>query len=79
MNDQERTEELTPAEARVVWLLAVLRTEAPDGSALARAVLRTARWQLVVRGLARTVADLALAFANGVAVLFGLGTGSRRG
>lgn len=79
MNDEERGEELTPAEARLVRLLAVLRAEAPDGSALARAVLRTARWQLVVRGLARTVADLAFAVANGVAVLFGFGPGSRRG
>ena len=80
MNDEGRAEDaVTPAEERLTRLLALLRVELRDGAELPQAIVRRARWQLIVRSFARTVADIAGAVAGGVAVLLGLGSGSRRG
>ncbi len=78
MTDGEVRGELSPAERRLVALLALLKTEDADGSGLAAAVLRRARWQLLVRDLARSVASVAVAVGEGVAILVGV-TGRRHG
>lgn len=79
MNDEPAAEELSPAEQRLVRLLALLRAERVDAPGLASAVARTARWQLVVRELARSLASIAVAVAEGVGLLFGLGGQGGRG
>ena len=71
MTDGDVRDELTPAERRLVALLALLKTEDGDGSGLSQAVLRRARWQLVVRDLARSFANVAVAVGHGVAILMG--------
>jgi hypothetical protein len=78
MNDERRRDDLTPSEERLVRLLLLLRAEPVDGSAVTNAVMRAARWQLVVRGVARALSDVALAVAEGVAMIAGVGR-SRRG
>ena len=68
----------TAAERRLVGLLAALRGAAPPvDAALAREVMRTARWQHAVRVPLRTAGLLAAAIAEGVGVL--LSGGRRRG
>jgi len=78
VTDGEVREELTPAERRLVALLALLRTENGDGSRLPSAVLRRARWQLLVRDLARTLASIAAAVGQGLAILVGPTAGRHR-
>jgi hypothetical protein len=79
MNAEPPAEELSPAEQRLVRLLALLRAERVDAPALASAVVRTARWQLVVRELARSLASIAVAVVEGAGLLFGFGAQGRRG
>jgi hypothetical protein len=73
MNDEGRRDDLTSSEERLVRLLLLLRAEPVDGSAVTDAVMRAARWQVLVRGVARALSDVALAVAEGVAVIVGIG------
>lgn len=75
----ETSERLTPSEERLAGLLVLLRDErVPDGADLTEAVVRTARWQLVLRGAGLAVADVAAAVVHGLAILVGV-PGRRRG
>jgi hypothetical protein len=78
MTDHERPEELTPSEERLLRLLLLLRVEPPDNGALAEAVVRTARWQLLLRGVVNAIGNVATAAAESLAILAGLGPGSKR-
>ena len=62
-----------PAEDRVTHYLAELHDEplAPD-SALARSIVRRARWQEALRTPARAVGALGSAVGEGLAVVLGL-------
>ena len=64
-------EELTPAEARARDLLAQLRgaPTVTTGTALAHRVVRTARWQRVVRGALAGAGHVLGALGEGVATL----------
>ena len=81
MNDERRrTEDLTPAEERLVTLLRLLRADAPRSDpALTEAVVRTARWQLVVKGVLSAVGGFAAAAGDVLAALTGTRGGTRRG
>ncbi len=79
MND-DRTpdEDLTPAEERLLALLTLLRAEAPRSDrALTEAVIRTARWQLVLLGVFRAVGGFATATVDTLAAILGIRAGSR--
>ncbi len=69
--------ELGPAEQRLVRLLALLRVEPGDSQGLTGEVMRTARWQLVVRDFAGALGGIASAIGSGIAVLLGGGFGRR--
>ena len=72
-------DELTPAEQRVVTLLALLRAEpVPGDGTFVGTVMRTVRWQRVVRELAGAIAGLAAAVADGVALVLGVPRRSER-
>jgi hypothetical protein len=71
VSEGEVREELTPAERRLVGLLALLRIENGEAPGLTQAVVRRARWQLLVRDLARTAGLIATAIGNGVSLLLG--------
>ena len=62
---------LGPAEQRLVRLLALLRVEPGDSQGLTSEVMRTARWQLVVRDLAGALGGIAAAIGSGIGVLLG--------
>ncbi len=66
-------DELTPAEERLLRLLALLQLERQDGGALTHAVMWRVRLQYVARGLARAVAQLAAAVADGLSLVLKLG------
>ena len=76
MNDETR--ELSPeAERRLAEHLDLLRTDRPQpGVALARRVVRTARWQRVVRAPLRVVGMIAGSLLDGIMRL--VGPGQRR-
>ena len=80
MNDDRRRDDevLTPAEERLLALLTLLRAETPPSDpGLTSAVMRTARWQLVVRGMFRAVGGFATVTADAFAVLLGIRPGSK--
>jgi hypothetical protein len=60
---------MTPAERELVALLELLRTERLEpGEELATAVIRTVRWQVLVRGTIVLIGDLAGSMATLVAL-----------
>ena len=73
-------DESTPgaAEERLMVLLEVLRADAarPDESIDER-VMRTARWQYLVRGVLSVLNDLAALLVDGVVLMLGLRRPSR--
>jgi hypothetical protein len=73
VSDGPRNEDLSPAEARLVRLLALLAPAPPGDPSFARSVVRIARWQLLFRELGWAVAAVATAVADGVALIAGLG------
>lgn len=79
MNDERGRDPLSPAEQRLVRLLALLRSDLVEAPPLAPAVMRVARWQLLVRDLARSLASIAVAVVEGVGLLIGLGGQRSRG
>ncbi len=79
MND-DRTpdEDLTPAEERLLALLTLLRAETPRSDrTLTEAVMRTARWQLVLAGVFRAVGGFATTTVDTIASILGIRAGSR--
>ena len=72
MNDEPRDEPLSAAEERLLAYLLLLRVEAQEaGAPGAQSVMRTVRWQLMIRSVVRAVGDLAAAIADGVTALVG--------
>ncbi len=67
----EADEPLTPAEERLVRLLVLLRVDL-EGRDVTGPVLRTAQWQLLVRGVLRAAGATFGAAGDAVSVLFGL-------
>jgi hypothetical protein len=77
-DDGAREEELSPAEERLVALLALLRAEAPRSDrALTHAVMRTARWQLVLQNVFRVVGGFAGMTVDALAAILGIRSGPR--
>ena len=77
-DDRTREDELTPAEERLLALLTLLRAETPPSDpALTNAVMRTARWQVLVRGMFRAVGGFATVTADAFAAILGIRTGPR--
>jgi hypothetical protein len=69
-------DDLTPAEERLVRLLALVRVHAEVAqTSLQHAVVHRVRWQLLSKQLAHAIAEIAGAVADGIALVFG--TGSR--
>jgi hypothetical protein len=81
VNDEARPDDqLTPSEERLLSLLLLFSADRPEADAsLTDSVLRTVRWQLLVRGFARTMASLASAVGEGLGILLGIRTGPRKG
>ena len=64
-------EDLTPAEEQLVALLELLRAERLDaGENLVDAVMRSARWQVVVRGTLVLIDDLVGSMAGALGLFF---------
>jgi hypothetical protein len=77
-DDRTLEDELTPAEERLVALLTLLRAETPRSDrALTHAVIRTARWQLLLRSVFRTVGGFAGVTVDALAAILGMRTGPR--
>lgn len=73
MADATPPEDLSPAERRLQEHLTLLRAEPPRPSAaLVPRVIRTARWQRVVRPPARVASIIAMGVVEGVGALLGL-------
>lgn len=71
--DGGESELLSPAEARLVALLELLRLEAPRAEdSLTERVMRTARWQYALRGTLRLLSEIVAALTEGLALVFGL-------
>ena len=70
MNEQDGTERLSPAEERLVRVMAILRAEAEaaDGP-IRRAVMSRLRLQLLARTLTRAIGGIAGALADGLALV----------
>jgi hypothetical protein len=78
MNDDPRREELSPAEERLLALLTLLRADAPRSDrALTQAVIRTARWQLLLRGVFRALGGFATVTVDALAAVLGIRIGPR--
>jgi hypothetical protein len=72
VSDPTGGDRLTPAEERLVRLLALLRVHTDEAqTSLQRAVLHRVRWQLISRHVARAIAEIAGAVADGVALVLG--------
>jgi hypothetical protein len=66
---------LTPAEERLVRLLALVRVHAEVAqTSLQHTVIHRVRWQLLSKHLARAAAEIMAAVADGVALVFGPGS-----
>lgn len=79
MSDVFGEDELTPAERRLVALLALVRVDAPRTSpAFTRAVMRTVRWQSAAREALSALANLAAAVVGGAGVLLPRGRRKNR-
>jgi hypothetical protein len=77
-DDRTRDEELTPAEERLLALLTLLRADAPRSDrALTHAVIRTARWQLVLHGVFRAVGGFAAVTVDALVAILGIRGGPR--
>lgn len=73
MSARSGEDPLTPAEARLVALLVVLRSDAPrPGEPLRAAVMRAVRWQHLVRGVVVELSDLLAGVGDAVLRLSGL-------
>lgn len=64
---------MTPAERRLLDVVAVLRGEGPDNPMLAPRVIHTARWQRAVRVPLAAMGRLAGTVADGFGLLAGIG------
>jgi hypothetical protein len=74
VNDDAQ-DRLTPAEERLVRLLALLRVQAEEAqTSLQQAVMQRVRWQLLARQLGHAVAQIAGALTDGLALVFGAGS-----
>jgi hypothetical protein len=63
---------LTPAEERLVRLLALVRVHAELAqTSLHQGVVNRVRWQLLSKQLARAMAEIMGAVADGIALVFG--------
>lgn len=63
--------DLTPAEEQLVALLELLRAERLEADeAMVEAVLRSARWQVVVRGAILLIDDLVGTVAGALGLVF---------
>jgi hypothetical protein len=71
------SDELTPAEARLLSLLVLLRSGPPGGPEAAR-VMRAVRWERVLRRTLLALGGVAVAMTEGVALLFGRARTARR-
>ena len=61
------------AEERLLTLIALLRLESPHSDdSLSEAIMRTARWQYVVRGVLTTLSELAAVLLDAVLLMTGL-------
>jgi hypothetical protein len=71
VNDASR-DRLTPAEERLVRLLALLRVHAGDAHAsLQQSVMHRLRWQLLAQHFGRAISEIAGAVVDGLALVFG--------
>ena len=71
---------LAPSEERLLALLLLLRGDDGRGDpAMLPAVMQTVRWQRTFRHAARAVGDLALALADGLALVAGIRRDPRSG
>ncbi len=78
MADDAAPEQLTPAERRLAEHLDVLRADPPQpGTALVKRVVRTARWQGLLRAPLRAVGMVAAGIAEGLGALLGVRRRSR--
>ena len=80
MNDERRhDEELTPAERRLAGLLGLVRAQpAPGDPELTRSVMRTVRWQVLVRGALGAIGSVGATVGEGLSLLLRGGAGRRR-
>lgn len=68
------------AEERLVVLLGVLRVDAPrPDESIDERVMRTARWQHLVRGVLSVLSDLAVLLVDGLILMLGLRAPSAAG
>ena len=79
-DDAHRDDELTHAERRLVGLLALLRAQPapPSDPHLARAVMRSVRWQALARGALEAIGTVGATVGEGLALLVRGGAGRRR-
>lgn len=64
---------LTAAEERLTVLLGALRADAaPESESIDERVMRTARWQYLVRGVLAVLSDLVALLLDGVILMLGL-------
>jgi hypothetical protein len=64
---------LTPAEERLVRLLALVRVHAEVAqTSLQHAVIQRVRWQLLSKHVGRAIAEVMGAVADGIALVFGV-------
>ena len=72
MTEPRDDEPLSAAEERLLAYLLLLRADAHAAAEPGtQAVMRTVRWQLMIRNVVRAVGELAAALADGVSVLVG--------
>jgi hypothetical protein len=70
--NERGSEQLSPAEERLVGLLVLLRVEVgPVESYLQGALISRIRWQLLARVVGQAVAGLAAAVGDGLALVTG--------
>ncbi|MDQ3241384.1 MAG: hypothetical protein WKF33_08640 [Thermoleophilaceae bacterium] len=73
MTDGQSPEPLSAAEERLLVLLTALGAErATGGDSLEASVMRTARWQYLLRGVLVAVSDLLALIVDGALILLGV-------
>lgn len=73
MTAYDGDDRLDAAEERLLVLLAAVRTDEPGPSeSLEDEVMRTARWQHLVRGVMVAVSDLLTLLVEGILLMLGL-------
>ncbi len=76
MNGEHREDEpVTPAEDRLLRLLALLERDDGADDGLTRRVMRSVRWQHAVRGVLGALGTLAGAVGEGLVVVLGMRRG----